>query len=455
MSMSQIQAPARPDCPARADPRGEARRAWPATRPLFVGFFALFVLVAGFGGWAVFSSLAGAIVAQGRVEVEQNRQIVQHLDGGVVADILVKEGDSVTAGQTLITLDSASLGSQISILQSQLFELMARRARLEAERDTAPALRFDPELAERARTTPDIADLIEGQSRLFHARAESLARARDQLAKRREQIRDQIRGIQAQTDALGQQIALIREELDAQNSLLARGLAQASRVLSLRRENARLLGQIGELHASKAQAEGRITELDIESLKLTSTLREEAISALRDLRVHELELRERRQHLSEQRTRLAIQAPASGLVYGLTVTTPRAVIRAAEPILYIVPQDRPLVIAAHIPVIHIDKVYAGQSVHLRFPALDQRRTPELSGRVVTLSADSFVDEARGTAYYRAEIALHPGELAKLPEGATLVPGMPAEAFLLTSEQSPIDYLVKPVWDYFEQAFREQ
>ena len=430
--------------------RTEINRTWPARMPVFVGLFALMLLVGGFGSWSIFSSLAGAIVASGRVEVEQNRQIVQHLDGGIVAEILVKEGERVSAGQTLIKLDSASLGSEFTIVQSQLFELMARRARLEAERDTSAALTFDPELDQLAKTSAEIAELMDGQTLLFDARAESVTREREQLAKRREQILDQVRGIEAQTEALVQQIALISEELEAQNSLLERGLAQASRVLALRREEARLLGQVGELRAGKAQAEGRTTELDIESLKLTSSLREEAISQLRDLRVQELELRERRQRLS----RLAIQAPASGIVYGLTVNTPRAVIRAAEPVLYVVPQDRPLVIAAQVPVIHIDKVYAGQSVNLRFSALDQRRTPELYGQVVTVSADAFMDEAQGTSYYRAEIALNTGELAKLPEGAVLIPGMPAEAFILTSERSPMDYLVKPLWDYFEQAFRE-
>ncbi len=434
--------------------RTEINRAWPARMPVFVGLFALMLLVGGFGSWSIFSSLAGAIVASGRVEVEQNRQIVQHLDGGIVAEILIKEGDRVSAGQTLIKLDSASLGSEFTIVQSQLFELMARRARLEAERDTSSSLTFDPELDQLAKTSAEIAELMDGQTRLFDARAESVTREREQLAKRREQILDQVRGIEAQTEALVQQIALISEELEAQNSLLERGLAQASRVLALRREEARLLGQVGELRSNKAQAEGRTTELDIESLKLTSSLREEAISQLRDLRVQELELRERRQRLSERLSRLAIQAPASGIVYGLTVNTPRAVIRAAEPVLYVVPQDRPLVIAAQVPVIHIDKVYACQSVNLRFSALDQRRTPELYGQVVTVSADAFMDEAQGTSYYRAEIALNTGELAKLPEGAVLIPGMPAEAFILTSERSPMDYLIKPLWDYFEQAFRE-
>ena len=434
--------------------QAELTRVWSARMPVFVGVFALTLLIGGFGSWSTFSSLAGAVVASGRVEVEQNRQIVQHPDGGVVATIQVREGDRVTVGQVLITLDQASLTSELNIIESQLHEVMARRARLQAERDAGSNLLFDSELLELAPKMKEVADLMAGQTRLFEARSENLQQQRDQLAKQRDQLGEQVRGIIAQTEALELQISLVGEELEAQRDLLARGLAQASRVLALRREEARLLGQIGELRASKAQAESKTTELDIESLKLTSSLREGAISQLRDLRVQELELRERRNSLTERLSRLSITAPTAGIVYGLAVNTPRSVIRAAEPVLYIVPQDRPLVIAAQVPTIHIDKIFTGQSVNLRFSSLDQRRTPELFGIVASISADSFTNEALGNTYYRAEIALNQGELAKLPDGTVLIPGMPAEAFILTSERSPMDYLIKPLWDYFEQAFRE-
>ncbi|MBU2983019.1 HlyD family type I secretion periplasmic adaptor subunit [Lentibacter algarum] len=434
--------------------KAETRRRWPARMPVFVGLLATLLLVGGFGGWAVFSSLAGAIVASGRVEVEQNRQVVQHLDGGVVAQILVEEGDTIVAGDILLELDSTTLRSELSIVESQLFEVLSRRARLEAERDEDDTFTVDQELTELAATNTEIADLIEGQKRLFAARREGVSRERAQLAKQRDQISDQVRGLNAQTAALSEQIALIGEELKNQESLLERGLAQSSRVLSLQREAARLKGNVGELTAQMAQAEGRIIESELESLKLAGTVREEAISQLRDLRVQEHELRERRLSLKDRLSRLSITAPVSGVIYGLTVNTPRSVLRPAEPVLYIVPQDRPLVIAAQVPPIHIDQVYAGQKVNLRFSALDQRRTPELSGQVVHVSPDSFTDEARGTSYYRAEIILAEGEIDKLPEGSVLIPGMPAEAYILTSERSPLDYLIKPFSDYFEGAFRD-
>tara|TARA_Y100000815_G_scaffold229986_1_gene219579 strand:- start:1447 stop:2709 length:1263 start_codon:yes stop_codon:yes gene_type:complete len=418
-----------------------------------IGFLALALLIGGFGTWSVVASISGAIVASGRVEVDQNRQVVQHPDGGVVARLEVEEGDLVEAGDVLIALDASLLHSELSIVESQLFELMSRRGRLRAERDGAPSVRFDDDLMEIAATRPEVLELTDGQSRLFAARAETLAKEGAQLEKRRGQIADQVIGIVAQQDALESQLALIRQELETQQGLLDKGLAQASRVLSLQREEARLRGEVGELTASVAQAQGRITELDIEILKLQTTRREEAITELRELQYRELELAERRQSLLEQLDRLEIRAPVSGIVYGLTVFTPRSVIRAAEPVLYLVPQDRPLVIAARVDPIHVDEVFVGQPVNLRFATFDARTTPELFGQVTKVSADAFVDDRTQQSYYRAEIILSEGEADKLGE-LKIVPGMPVETFIRTADRSPLAYLVKPLAEYFNRAFRE-
>ena len=247
---------------------------------------------------------------------------------------------------------------------------------------------------------------------------------------------------------------LIQKELKAQETLLERGLAQAGTVLALQREAASLYGQLGELAASKAQAEGRITEIALEVLKLATQRREEAITQLRDLRYRELELVEQRGALQLDIEQLDIRAPVSGIVYGMRVQTMRSVIRPADPVLYLIPQDRPLLIVARVDPIHIDKIVVGQEVNLRFSALDQRTTPELVGQVILISADAFEDEASGITYYRAEISLNLGEVSKLNDGDTLIPGMPVEAFIRTEDHSPIEYLIKPMADYFNRAFRE-
>ena len=422
--------------------------------PLAVGLAAVTLLLGGFGTWAALTEISGAVVAPGRIAVERNRQVVQHPDGGVVAEIAVAEGDSVAAGQMLLRLDASEKQSRKAIIEGQLYELMARRARLEAERDDRAAPRFDPLLRDAAETDADARAVMEGQARLLEARRLSVAQEREQLSRRRAQIRDQISGIEAQQTALGEQLSLIERELEDQQSLLDRGLAQASRVLNLRRERARLTGQMGELTAQKARAEGRITEIELEMLKLDSRRREEAITRLRDLQARELELRETRRALIEQLDRLDIRAPVSGIVYGLQVHTPRAVLRPAEPVLYLVPQDRPLIIRARIRPTEIDRVYPGQRVLLRLTALDRRNTPELAGRVSQVSADTFEDERTGRAYYRARIVMVPGEQEKLPDGAALIPGMPVETFIRTADRTPLAYLVKPLADYFSRAFRE-
>lgn len=445
-------APAKPAAPPPAPPPAD-KDFLSARRPMVIGLLGLLVLVGGFGSWSVFSSIAGAIVTPGMLEVEKNRQVVQHPDGGVVDQIAVKDGDSVAEGDLLIQLDGAVLQSELAIVEGQYFELVARRARLEAERDGAATVKVPAELQALADKNPEVAELLTGQLRLFTARSETLSKQTQQLGKRQEQTRSQIDGIDAQKSALESQLALINEELGNQQALLAKGLAEASRVLALQREQARLQGQVGELTASRAEADGKITEIELEVLRLAAARREEANTQLRDLGAKERELAERRRALIEQIGRLEIRAPVSGVVLGMQVTTPRSVIRPADPVLYIIPQDRPLVIMAQVTPIHVDEVHVGQETEVMFPAFSARTTPHLKGHVTMVSADALTDQSSRQTYYRAEITLDPGEMDKLHE-LKLVPGMPVEAFIKTDERSPLAYFLKPFTDYFVKAFRE-
>ncbi|WP_299564792.1 HlyD family type I secretion periplasmic adaptor subunit [uncultured Sulfitobacter sp.] len=432
----------------------KATNAWSAWRPVVIGMIGLLVLFGGFGTWAVMSNIAGAIVASGRIEVDRNRQVVQHDTGGTIAEILVDEGDLVAAGDLLLQLDPQQYASELIVIEGQLYELMARRGRLEAQRDERETITFAKELVEAAASNEDARELMEGQRNLFEARRDSVNREIEQLGKRRNQIEDQIVGIVAQEDSLAIQLGLIEQQLTSQQTLLDQGLSQAATVLGLQREQARLIGQIGNLAASKAQAEGRVTETEIEVLKLGTAGREEAITQLREIRYRELSLIEQRRALIAQIDRLDIRAPVSGIVYALRVTTPRSVVRAAEALMYLVPQDRPLVIAARVMPTNIDEISVGQQVNLRFSSLDQRTTPELTGEVVQISADALDDETTGASYFRAEIILRPGQIERLPEGTQLVPGMPVEAFIRTGDRSPLAYLIKPVADYFVRSWRE-
>ena len=430
------------------------KRKWSAMRHITVGFGALIALVVGLGGWSALANIAGAIVASGMIEVESNRQVIQHPEGGVVGEILVVDGDVVSAGDVLIRFDDTLQQSELSIIEGQLFEILARRGRLEAERDGVDIVSFPAELdALAANSSIDVQSLKVGQQSLFDARRTSLSSEAEQLNERKIQVERQIEGSEAQLTALERQLELIASELKDQEELLRKGLAQATRVLSLQREEARLFGQVGELKAAVAESRGRIAETEIEILKLTSGLREDAITTLRDLQYNEIELKERRLSTLETLSRLEVRAPVNGIIYDSSVHALRSVVRPADPLMFIVPKDSPLVISSRIETIHVDQVFVGQEATLRFSTFDARTTPEIDGTVTKISADVFTDEVTGQSYYTAQLLPKKGELEKLGD-LELLPGMPVESFIKTSDRTPLAYLTKPLMDYFNRAFRE-
>ena len=426
---------------------------WSPRGFISLGFLALVGLLGGLTYWSITTEIAGAIVTLGRVEVESNRQIVQHPQGGVVGEILVTDGTTVEAGQVLLRFDTVLTGSELAITEGQLYELLGQKSRLLAERDEDETITFDAELVEAAKTIPKVAELIDGQSGLFAARRASLREELSQWNERGAQILNQIEGADAQLVSLEEQATLLNEELLDQQALLANGLTQASKVSALRREAASFSGRIGALNSEVAQSRGRLAEIEIERLKLATSLREEAIGALRELQPREIELRQNRLSLLEVLDRLTLRAPRAGVVYGLAVHTTRAVVQPAEPILYIIPQDEPLIIRTQIPTQHIDQIRVGQPATLRFSTFDQRTTPELFATVANVSPDVFVDERSGASYYTAELRPNTGELEKLA-GLEILPGMPVEAFIKTDDRTPLEYLIKPLANYFNRAFRE-
>jgi HlyD family secretion protein len=430
-----------------------ARTDWPVRGPLLTGFLALVVLLGVLGVWSVRTTLSGAVVASGMVVVESNRQVVQHPEGGVVGEISVRDGDRVEVGQTLIRFDDTLLKSELAVLDTQLIELQARKARLEAEAQGDDAILFPTALLDLAKTNPEADAQIRGQEDLFAARSQTLGQESQQLDEQIRQIENQIEGTQAQLTALGTQEELIVGELADQESLFDRGLVPVGRVIELRREAARLAGEIGKLTSDIAQLRGRIAAIEIEKLRLGATRREEAIVTLRDVQFREIELTERRLGLQERLSRLEVRAPVSGVVYGQQVFAVQSVVQAGAPIMYIIPQDRPLLVEARVPSVHVDEIQLGQEAVLRFTALDMRRTPEMTGIVTGISADVIVDERTGANFYEVQLIPREEDLPKL-DGQVLLPGMPVEAFIRTEDRTPISYLTKPLTDYFNRAFRE-
>lgn len=425
---------------------------WGVGPYLRTGVLMLVLLVAGFGGWSVSAQITGAVIAPGRVVVDRHRQVVQHAFGGTISEIRVRDGDRVAKGDLLIRLEASDLRSDLAIIEAELADVLARRALFEAERDDAADLRFDPALHNG--TGPDNAALMAAHRRLFAQRRDSRQQAVGQLAQQRAQIASLLAGIAAQQGALVTQQGLVAGDLADQQSLLSRGLTPTGRVLALEREAAQLAGRAGELTAQAAQAEARMTEIDLAVLALASTQREAAMTQLQDLQIRQFDLAERGRMLRRHLDRRDLRAPVAGIIHDQQVFAAGAVIRAAEPVLYIIPQDRAPVIAADIAAGDIDQIRVGQPVTLRFAAFEQHAFPQLAGMVTRVSADALQDAATGAYFYRAEVRLTPAQIASLPPGTLLLPGMPVDVFASTGSRRPIDYLFAPLTGYFTRAFRD-
>ena len=321
---------------------------WSIRSPVLLGLATVLLLTLGVGVWGAWASLAGAVVAQGQVQIEARSQIVQHRDGGVVREILVSNGDRVAAADPLIVLDDSELASQTRIIADQLTELLARAARLAAERDGSDAVTFPEVLETKAKLNASVAGIIDGQQSLFAARLMTLGEAVRSYEEQKLQIGNEIAGQKSQIGALNDQIGLIADELSNAEVLFGKGLMQESRVLALKREKASLVGQKGGLDASVARNLGRIAQIDVEIVGLTAKRREEAVTEMRDVEPMIARLEEEHDALRIKLDRLTLTAPTEGLVHDLRVHSLGAIIRPADPVLFIIPQEEELTITAKI-----------------------------------------------------------------------------------------------------------
>ena len=419
-------------------------------RSLLFGICAIVILLLGVVGWGAFARIDGAIIAPGRIAVEQDRQVVQHSTGGTISELRVRNGDPVMVGDLLIMLDTAKQQDQLDHIELLLLELEGRQARLIAEWDAAKTVRFPAVLATKVEPIQQIRD---GQQAQFTLRRAAVSRNLAQSARRRLQVAKQVEGMDAQHASLQEQLTLIEEDLANKLRLLERGLAQTADVLSLRREAARIKGELGALRAAGAEAGERIVELEIEAERLAVTLQEDAVAELQELRPRILDLKAERAKLAAEIERSTIRAPVSGIVHGLAVTGPQAVVRAAEPLLYLVPQDRPLVVAARLPPRYVGQVFVGQDVRLRVSSQAHRDAADISGEVTTISASLVEGDGSADPYFQVDIKLNPLDWRGLDRGA-LRPGIAVEAYIKTGLRSPLAYFAAPIRGYFTRAFRE-
>jgi HlyD family secretion protein len=411
------------------------------------------VLIFGLGGWAVSTEIAGAVFASGHLVVDSNVKKVQHLQGGVVSELKVRDGDRVQAGDLLVRLDETLTRANLTIIDKALTELAARQARGAAERDGADAVVFPESLLERA-DNPDTVAAMRGEELLFAMRRSARDGRKAQLRQRIEQLNEEARGIGEQVKAKDAELSYIARELAGVRELWQKNLIPIMRLTALERDSARIAGERGALISALAQAKGKVTETQLQILQIDQTLSAEIGKELSEIRARAAELAERRIAAEDNLKRVEIRAPRDGLVHQSSVHTVGGVIPAGEPIMLIVPADDALVVEAALAPQEIDRIQIGHSAVLRFTSLNQGTTPEIVGDVIRISADTVKDAKTGAPFYTARIALTPGQIARL-EGIKLIPGMPVDVFIQTGERSVATYLTKPLLDHLALAWRER
>jgi HlyD family type I secretion membrane fusion protein len=425
----------------------------PVARTLAAG---IFMAVAGFGGfsaWATLAPLSSAAVAPGIVTADTNRKTVQHLDGGVISEILVRDGDRVEAGQVLMRLDDLETRSVVTLLEGQRRAYAAQEARLLAEQRHADRLIFPAPLT-ALRTDPEMDEILSGQERIFDSRRASL-RGRITVTRQRiAQYDAQIGALNAQLASGRGQSALIREELVGVQELADKGLERKPRLLALKRQAVDLEGEQGEYANRIAQAREAIAESELEIIRMEADDQREVATELREVQMRLAEVREKLASAQVRQGRRDVVAPEAGTVVHMRYFSPGAVVSPGGPIVDLVPRDDRLVIEAKVRPTDIDVVHVGLPAKVIFSAFKMRTTPQLEGTVSLVSADAMTEERTGVTYYTARIAVDAKELAKLGT-RQLQPGMPAETMIVTGERTMMEYLLQPVSDTFRAAFREE
>jgi HlyD family secretion protein len=410
-------------------------------------------LVLFVGVWGTMARLAGAIVASGRIEPAAHVQVVQHEDGGIVATIQVRDGDTVRQGDILLTLDGTTLQAELAILNAQLRAIDAEVVRLKAEQAGATKLVFPAALLSAARADDNVAELVTRQTQLFEARLGTHEATIRSLREQQRQRHSESEGLVLQQVSLGRQLTSIGEDLQDASSLRDKGLVLSSRVRELQRSQSQLEGQSAAISASEASARSEAARIDVEILKLISEREEEATSGLRDLEAKETELLERKRDYEARAARLTLRSPSDGTIHDLKIHTIGAVIREAEPVVYVVPAGQDLTVKAEIDATRVDSLVPNQTVVLRFTSFDARTTPEVQGTLRRFSPDTVKDERSGLEFYTADITVAAPELDKL-EGKTLIPGMPVEVQIQTGSHAPLDYILRPFLDFIERGMKE-
>lgn len=431
--------------------------------PLRVGLGVCAVFFGLFGAWAALAPLAQGVTAPGSVSPDGSRRVVQHLEGGIIAALHVREGQRVAAGQSLLELAATRAEAEHSILRGRLLAHLAERARLIAERQGAEEITFPARLLDAVRQdpadSPVAQQLMAAQTLMFTSRRDALATQRDILEQRLRQLSRQIEGYQAQIASADRQNLLIQEEVGAVEGLVRQGLERKPRLLALQRAQAELDGVRGQAMAAIAEAEEAVGQTRLEMVRLEVDRLEEINGALADLEEKLAETERSVEAARDVLERVVIRAPVGGSVLNLRTTTIGGVIGPGEPILDLVPDEERLIIDARVSPLDIDAMHPGLPATVVLTAYPRRTTPTVSGRVAWVSADRQTEEGapgkEGDSYYMARVEVDAPAMAALPQGVTLVPGMPVGVMIKTDERTLLDYLLDPLIDAAREGLSEE
>lgn len=413
------------------------------------------IFVIGAGTWAAFAPLQSAAVASGVVVSSSHRKTIQHLEGGIIRQILVHDGDQVKTGQSLIRLDDTKARTSLAAIKGQLWDAKAREARLLAERDGATSIAFPADLLAQ-QSDPTVAATIAGQRTIFETRKQLQDSKIAMIGERVKEVNEEITGRQSELQALEKRRALLQDEISGVQQLVAKGLERKPHLLQLQRDLAAIDGQHGDTLAQIAKARQTIDESQVEILSLKNDRQREIADELRDTQKKLHELEEEAQAASDVLARTDVRAPEDGTVTDLRVHTLGGVINAGEPLLDLVPEADTLIVEAEVRPEDIDRVHEGLSAEVRLLPYKERRTPPLDAKVIYVSADRIVDKRTNQAYFAAKLRVDDRELKGLGhDDVRMVPGMPSEVMIKTGKSTVAIYALSPILDSFHRAFTEK
>jgi membrane fusion protein, epimerase transport system len=434
------------------DPESNALTLMTDDKPIRnIGLIILVITFGLLGTWGFFAPLDSSALAPGQVTVKSHSKTVQHLDGGIVSQLFVKDGNIVKEGDILIKLDGTEVKAQLEILRGQSITLSAQLARLIAERDGLDAIKFPQNMQDLS--DESIVKARQTENQIFKARKNSHDGEISVLKQRMSQLASKIKGLEGQRSSKQQLMASYTEEVNDLRELLAQGYADKQRLREIERSHASVTGETSSLTSEIASSEIQIGETKLQILQIQKQFQEEVASKLSEIQAELFDVTQRLRATFDKVIRTDIKAPASGRVLGLSVHNVGGVITPGKPILDIVPQQEELIINAQVSPQDIDRVSKGLVAEVRFSAFNQAKIPKVMGKVINLSADRLVEERSGLPYYQAQVELLPESYAKL-KGFDLLPGMPAEVFIKTGERTVFEYLMQPVSNAFARAFIE-